>query len=225
MNSGDGLLSPSPNLNPVNFSQTILLTESNNLTFPKPDPNYEFDTGLLNDIHEYEKDRKCYMNIINCNYKQVLCNNNNNNSFNHKNKKEDTNININKECMIYYKGEPTNKIRNNLKKFNVNNNNYRLPPSSHDNKVINLSSFSFPPSTFNILGKGLNFALAPRKILIEDIICDVEFRIRGLPDNIKDTIRQDCAVVFRKEKPPNNNINKDEFNALQSLNQNKDIWF
>lgn len=116
--------------------------------------------------------------------------------------------------MIYYKGDSANQIHSNHKKFNVNTNNYNLPPSSHDNKVINLSSFSSSPSIFNLLGKGLNCSLAHRKISIEDIICDVECGIRGLPDNIKDTIRQDCVIVLRKAKPPNNNIRKDEFNTL-----------
>jgi len=66
-------------------------------------------------------------------------------------------------------------------------------------------------------------AIAPIKIPVEDIMCYVEFEIMGLPDNIKDTIRQDCVVVLRKAKPPRNNISKDEFDALKSLNHNKDI--
>ena len=73
------------------------------------------------------------------------------------------------------------------------------------------------------MGKGLNFALAPKKIPVDDIICDMEFRIRGLPNNIKDTIRQDCAVVLRKGKPPQRNLSNEEFFALKSLNQNNDI--
>ena len=40
--------------------------------------------------------------------------------------------------------------------------------------VINLSSFSFDQHVFSLLEKGLNFALAPRKIPIHDIICDIE---------------------------------------------------
>ena len=62
-------------------------------------------------------------------------------------------------------------------------------PHPQGNKVLNLSSFSFPLAVFSLLGKGLNFALAPRKIPIEDIICDVEYGIKNLPDKIKDTIR------------------------------------
>lgn len=100
----------------------------------------------------------------------------------------------------------------------------KIPSPSHgNNKVINLSSFVFPPSVFKVLGKGLNFSLAPKKIHVDDIICDVEFGIRGLPDKIKDTIRQDCVVVLRKAKPPQKNLSNEEFIALKSLNQNNAI--
>jgi len=54
-------------------------------------------------------------------------------------------------------------------------------------------------------------------------MCDVEFGIRGLPENINDIITQDCIVVLRKAKPPSSNISRDEFDALKSLNLNKDI--
>jgi len=92
-----------------------------------------------------------------------------------------------------------------------------------NNKVVNLSDFSFSPSMFSVLSKGLNFALAPKKIPVEDIICDIEFGIKRLPDNIKNTIRQDCAVILRKVNPPKSNLSKEELVALRSLNQNNDI--
>lgn len=46
---------------------------------------------------------------------------------------------------------------------------------------------------------------------MDDIICDIEFGIRGLPDRIKNTIRQDCAMILRKAKPPKINLSRDEF--------------
>lgn len=51
-------------------------------------------------------------------------------------------------------------------------------------------------------------------------MCDVEYGIKGLLDNNKDTIRQDYAVILRKAKPPKHNISKDESEALKSLNRN-----
>lgn len=54
-------------------------------------------------------------------------------------------------------------------------------------------------------------------------MCDIEFGIRGLPDNTKDVIRHDCVVIRRKARPLKNNINKEVFEALKSLNKNQDI--
>jgi len=54
-------------------------------------------------------------------------------------------------------------------------------------------------------------------------MCEVEFGIRSLPNNIKDTIRQDCVVVLRKANPLRRNISKAKFEALKSMNHNKDI--
>ena len=114
-------------------------------------------------------------------------------------------------------------LRGSLVSPSQDQNSLIFPPSSWNKGVVNLSSFSFSPSVFSLLDKGLNFALAPRKIPVYDIICDVEYRIRDLPDNIKDTIRQDCAIVLKKAKPPRMNLSKEEFSALKSLNQNQDI--
>lgn len=65
--------------------------------------------------------------------------------------------------------------------------------------------------------------MAPRTILVNDIICDIESEIRDLPDSIKDIISQDYAVILRKVKPPRRNLSKPEFEALKSLNNNRDI--
>lgn len=91
------------------------------------------------------------------------------------------------------------------------------------NKVVNLSNFSFDSHVFSLLEKGLNFVGAPRKFPVNDIICDIEFGIRDLPDSTKDVIRHDCMVILRKAKPHRSNLSKHEFEALKSLNNNKDI--
>lgn len=49
---------------------------------------------------------------------------------------------------------------------------------------------------------------------------DVEYGIKDLRDNIKDTIQKDCVVILRKVKPPKSKISKEEFEALKSLNRN-----
>jgi len=56
-----------------------------------------------------------------------------------------------------------------------------------------------------------------------DIMCNIEVGIRDLPDNAKEIIRQECTVILRKCKPHKDNINKEEFDDLKSLNRNQDI--
>lgn len=61
------------------------------------------------------------------------------------------------------------------------------------------------------------------KILIDDIICNIEYGIEDLPDNVNESIRQDCTVVLRKAKVSKKNLTKVEFLALKSLRDNTDI--
>ena len=119
-----------------------------------------------------------------------------------------------------------NNIIDNYSNINLNNvtNNYNSNTSVTLNKqVVNLSSFSFNKHVYSVLEKGLNYALAPRRIPIQDIIFYIEYGIRDLPDNTKYIIRQDCIMVLKKSKPPKSNLSKLEFEALKSLNNNKDI--
>lgn len=84
-------------------------------------------------------------------------------------------------------------------------------------------SFSFDPLIYSLLGKVLNFSLAPRKKYLEDIICGIDYGIRELPDNIKDIIRKYWVIFLKKVKPSKNNICKAKFDALKSLNGNQGI--
>jgi hypothetical protein len=93
------------------------------------------------------------------------------------------------------------------------------------NLVINLSTHPIDENTTRLLEKGLNFAIAPRKIPFEDILCSIENSIKNLPDYAKEEIRQDCSVILRRVKPPKNNITKEESLALKSLNNNKNLVF
>lgn len=85
------------------------------------------------------------------------------------------------------------------------------------------NNLELDPFFIHLFNKGLNFSLAPRKILIDDIICNIKFGIRDLLDNVKDVIRQGCAIVLRKSRPPKNNISKNDFLALTALRENLDF--
>lgn len=97
--------------------------------------------------------------------------------------------------------------------------------TSNDEKVsiLNISNTHIDEVTIGLLEKGLNFAISPRTIPKEDILCSIEYGIKDMPDNIKEIIRQDCSIINRKAKPPRSNISKQEYLALKTLNQNPDI--
>ena len=61
------------------------------------------------------------------------------------------------------------------------------------NLVINLSTHPIDEYTTRLPERGINFAIAPRKIPIEDILCSIENSIKNLLDNVKEEIRQDCS--------------------------------
>ena len=82
---------------------------------------------------------------------------------------------------------------------------------------INLSSHQIDDAIVNALKKGLGFAIAPRHIPVEDIICSIEDAIKSLLDDIKYEIRQDVATSLRHAKPPKRNLKKDELVALRNI--------
>jgi hypothetical protein len=92
-----------------------------------------------------------------------------------------------------------------------------------DKKIINLSSHDLNNEEVKILKKGLGFAIAPKTVPIENIVCSVEDNIKNLSEEDKDAIRQDCTLVLKNAKPPKNNINKNEHEAIKNLRNNKNI--
>ena len=75
----------------------------------------------------------------------------------------------------------------------------------------------------NILEKGLNFTIVPRRIPFEDLICNIEFSIKNLTPKCAEEVRQDCVIMLRKAKSPACNISREEWAALINLKKNKSI--
>ena len=55
--------------------------------------------------------------------------------------------------------------------------------------VVNLSTFELNMLARRLLEKGLNFAIAPKNLPVEDIICSIEDIIRHLPENEAEEVR------------------------------------
>jgi uncharacterized protein (UPF0335 family) len=92
-----------------------------------------------------------------------------------------------------------------------------------DKIVINLSDSELNSATKSVLAKGLNFAVAPQRIPVEDIITGVETGIYKLSSDDAETVRQLTCDILRKAKPPISNISTDERTALKQLKLNKNL--
>ncbi|XP_052739858.1 uncharacterized protein LOC112042946 isoform X2 [Bicyclus anynana] len=94
-----------------------------------------------------------------------------------------------------------------------------------DAAVINLSSVTLNENGLNALGKGLNFALTPRNIPMESIVCSIEDAIfrNKIPTRDAECLRQDIATFLRRAKLPPSNMSRSDRAALMEIRNNEDI--
>jgi hypothetical protein len=88
---------------------------------------------------------------------------------------------------------------------------------------VNLSKVTLNTLVHNILEKGLIFVVVPNKILVEELVCNIESSLISKKIENVEVIRQECMVVLRSSKPPKNNLSKDERKYLWDLRNNKYI--
>jgi hypothetical protein len=89
--------------------------------------------------------------------------------------------------------------------------------------VINNSKRGLSPTESSVLKKGLNFAITPTKLPINDIIAQTESAARKLPPTAADSLRSEVVRAVKNAKLPPPNITKDERKALFELKKDKDI--
>jgi hypothetical protein len=89
--------------------------------------------------------------------------------------------------------------------------------------VINLSSYELDPPSLHLLQKGFNYALAPRHISMEDIICSIESITHHFPTHEAGEIRQECRRIIQCSKSTSPNLSKEEFDHICHLNDNPNI--
>ncbi|XP_071052133.1 uncharacterized protein [Onthophagus taurus] len=63
----------------------------------------------------------------------------------------------------------------------------------------------------------------PKKVPNEEIICEVEAAVRGMPALKADEIRQEVARVLKSAKPPKSNLTVGEKTALRSIKEKSEI--
>ncbi|KAJ4437895.1 hypothetical protein ANN_13834 [Periplaneta americana] len=101
--------------------------------------------------------------------------------------------------------------------------NQVTPPLDSDRVVVNLTGKTLDPNQVSVLGKGLNFALAPKKPPLKEIISGVEQAIHKLPtDTAEEICRDVCGALIGAGKATPN-ITKTEHQALRSLREDESI--
>jgi len=89
--------------------------------------------------------------------------------------------------------------------------------------VINKSQRVLKEAETSVLAKGLNFAIAPRKQQIAEIVTNLECAAHFLPVDQKDSFRFEIRKAIDKPKKPKNNLTRQEELALESLTKDENI--
>nr|XP_049699777.1 uncharacterized protein LOC126053464 [Helicoverpa armigera] len=127
----------------------------------------------------------------------------------------------NRQIIKFEKLTSKSNVQNNTRKENGT----RPLPASQSRAVVNLSKNVLDENTVQVLSKGLNFAVTPRKIPVESIICNVEDCLFKNKINKHDSeaIRQDISSVLRRNILPKPNLNKNQYLALKNLRDRPEL--
>ena len=87
--------------------------------------------------------------------------------------------------------------------------------------VLNISSKPLTVNEKSALQKGMNFAIAPKKIPTAEFVAAVEDSITKLSAEEKLTVRARVSEVLSRAHPPASNIPSSEMKALQDLRKDK----
>ena len=99
-------------------------------------------------------------------------------------------------------------------------------PKTDDNWVRNISSRPLDKTETHVLSYGLKHSVTPKRIPTESIVSSVEAvlsRQRDLSESAKDNIRSRIAFTVQSASIPDNNLTKDEQQALKRLKNDNDI--
>ena len=99
-------------------------------------------------------------------------------------------------------------------------------PKTDDNWVRNISSRPLDKTETHVLSYGLKHSVTPQRIPTESIVSSVEAvlsRQRDLSESAKDNIRSRIASTVQSASTPDNNLTKDEQQALKRLKNNDNI--
>jgi len=89
--------------------------------------------------------------------------------------------------------------------------------------VINLSDKKLDDGLSSLLQKGLNYAVNPRTVPIEDILAGVVKAVQSLPMEMAEEARQETVRVIKSSSRPTDNLTRAEREALRTLKKNTSL--
>ena len=94
-----------------------------------------------------------------------------------------------------------------------------------DRWVINKSDRTLNQHELSILQRGLNFAVSPTALPVNDMITAIESACKIIgPDTEEAThLRSECVNILKRHKLPPSNITKEEREALQTLKKDSSV--
>jgi hypothetical protein len=87
---------------------------------------------------------------------------------------------------------------------------HRATQADHRKTVINLNSIPLEDAAYSALSKGLNYAVSPAALLIEDFLTGVERAIRSLPVEVAEQVRQETVRILKVSNKPRDNLSRAE---------------
>jgi hypothetical protein len=88
--------------------------------------------------------------------------------------------------------------------------------------AINLSGQSLDYGLLSLLQKGLNYAITPGNVLIEELLTGVEKAVQALPVESAEA-RQETRRIIKSASKPKDNLTKSERAALRNLKNNSEL--
>ena len=99
-------------------------------------------------------------------------------------------------------------------------------PKTDENWVRNISSRPLDKTETHVLSYGLKHSVTPKRIATESIVSSIEAvlsRQRDISESAKDNIRSRIASTVQSASIPDNNLTKDEQQALKRLKNDNNI--
>ena len=87
--------------------------------------------------------------------------------------------------------------------------------------VINLSKYKLNSAKTSVLAKGLNYAVSPQDVCAEEFVLATELVCKNLPQADGVQLRSKIANVLKTSKLPQQNVTKEEKQAIKELKKKK----